>query len=113
MTSSFGRAIKEVRIYAVQDNLSTHRAPDVLHFAVALLRWEFVFQSTHATYHNLVEPWWKILRSLALKGRRFETWGQIEQAITDATAYRNAHQHPFTWGHRRRHLRHRPAGLAS
>src|SRR3954462_7434026 len=23
-------------------------------------------------YLNLIEPWWKILRSLALKGRRFE-----------------------------------------
>jgi hypothetical protein len=36
-------------------------------------RWEFVFQPTYAAYLNLIEPWWKVLRSLALKGRRFET----------------------------------------
>ena len=90
------------RIYAIVDNLSTHRAPDVLLFAVAHPRWEFVFQPTYAAYLNLIEPWWKILRSLALKGRRFTTWEQIEQAVQDATAYWNAHKHPFHWGRRRR-----------
>lgn len=36
-----------------------------------------MFQPTHAAYLNLIEPWWKALRRLALKGRRFETWGYI------------------------------------
>ena len=51
--------------------------------AVRLLhpRWEFVFQPEYAAYLNLIEPWWKVLRSLALKGRRFETWAEIEQAV--------------------------------
>jgi hypothetical protein len=39
------------------DNLSTHRTTDVLLFLLAYL----------------IEPWWKILRSLALAGRRFES----------------------------------------
>jgi transposase len=99
-------------IYAIVDNLSTHRAPDVLLFAVAHPRGEFVFQPTYAAYLNLIEPWWKILRSLALTGRRFETWDQIEQAVADATAYWNAHRHPFVWGHRRRHRSRRQAGIA-
>ena len=60
-------------VYAILDNLSTHRALDVLLWALAHPRWEFVFQPTHAAYLNLIEAWWKILRSLALKGRRFET----------------------------------------
>ena len=50
------------------DNLSTHSATDVLLFALAHPRWEFVFQPKYAAYLNLIEPWWKILRSLALKG---------------------------------------------
>ena len=62
---------------------------------------EFVFQPTYAAYLNLIEPWWKILRSLALKGRRFETWDEICQAVAAATAYWNAHRHPFVWGPRR------------
>ena len=56
------------RVYAVMDNLKSHSATDVLLFALAHPRWEFVFQPKYAAYLNLIEPWWKILRSLALKG---------------------------------------------
>jgi transposase len=99
------------RVYAIQDNLSAHRATDVLLFALAHSRWEFVFQPKYAAYLNLIEPWWKVLRSLALKGRRFETWLDICQAVRDATAYWNAHRHPFTWGCRRRHHPRRRGGV--
>jgi transposase len=101
------------RVYAVLDNLSIHRATDVLLFCLAHPRWEFVFQPKYAAYLNLIEPWWKILRSLALKGRRFETWEEIEQAVEGATAYWNAHRHPFIWGRRRRHQPRRRPGIAS
>jgi hypothetical protein len=83
------------RVYAVVDNLNAHRASDVLLFCLAYPRWEFVFQPKYAAYLNLIEPWWKVLRSLALKGRRFETWEAICQAIAAATAYGNKHRHPF------------------
>jgi transposase len=99
------------RIYAILDNLSAHRATDVLLFALAHPRWEFVFQPKYAAYLNLIEPWWKVLRSLALQGRRFETWDELCQAIRDATAYWNAHRHPFVWGHRRRHQPRRTSGV--
>jgi len=32
---------------------------------------------------NLIEPWWKTLKSLAFKGRRFESWEQVEEAVRD------------------------------
>ena len=99
-------------VYAILDNLNVHRATDVLLFSLAHPRWEFVFQPTYAAYLNLIEPWWNVLRSLALKGRRFETWDQVCQAIAAATAYWNAHRHPFVWGHRRRHRSRRQAGIA-
>jgi len=101
------------RVYAVLDNLSTHRALDVLLWALAHPRWEFVFQPTYAAYLNLIEPWWKVLRSLALKGRRFETWDEVQAAVAAGTAYWNNHRHPFVWGSRRKRRRAaRPAGLA-
>ena len=100
------------RVYAVVDNLNVHSATDVLLFALAHPRWEFVFQPKYAAYLNLIEPWWKILRSLALKGRRFETWPEIEEAVRRATAYWNAHKHPFVWGRRRRHRPARRSGVA-
>jgi transposase len=100
------------RVYAIVDNLSTHRASDVLLFSLQHPRWEFVFQPKYAAYLNLIEPWWKTLRSLALKGRRFETWAEVEQAIEAATAYWNRHRHPFVWGRRRRHQPRRQSGIA-
>lgn len=99
------------RVYAILDNLSAHRATDVRLFALAHPRWEFVFQPTYAAYLNLIEPWWKVLRSLALKGRRFETWEQLCDAVREATAYWNAHRHPFIWGRRRRHQPRRKSGV--
>jgi hypothetical protein len=100
------------RVYAVLDNLSAHHATDVLLFALAHPRWEFVFQPVYAAYLNLIEPWWKVLRSLALKGRRFDTWHEIAEAVRQATGYWNQHRHPFIWGRRRRHHPHRRAGIA-
>jgi transposase len=100
------------RVYAVLDNLSAHRALDVLLWALAHPRWEFVFQPKYAAYLNLIEPWWKILRSLALKGRRFETWTAVCQAVAAATRYWNAHRHPVTWGKRKRRRPARPTGIA-
>jgi hypothetical protein len=98
-------------VYAILDNLNVHRATDVLLFSLAHPRWEFLFQPKSAAYLNLIEPWWKILRSLALKGRRFETWEEVVQAVRDATAYWNKHRHPFIWGRRRRHQPHRRSGV--
>jgi hypothetical protein len=99
------------QVYGIVDNLNVHRATDVLLFSLAHPRWEFVFTPKSAAYLNLIEPWWKILRSLAFKGRRFETWAEIAQAVQDATAYWNKHRHPFIWGRRRRHQPRRRAGV--
>lgn len=101
------------QVYVVLDNLSTHRATDVLFFSLAHPRWEFVFQPKYAAYLNLIEPWWKILRSLALKGRRFETWEEVSASVAAATAYWNAHRHPFEWGRKRRRRVPRASGVAA
>ncbi|WP_199235279.1 transposase [Azospirillum sp. TSA6c] len=101
------------RVYAVLDNLNCHSGPDVLLFNLAHPRWEFVFQPKYAAYLNLIEPWWKVLRSLALKGRRFDAWAEIEAVVERATAYWNVHKHPFVWGRRRRHRAPSRQGVAT
>ena len=100
------------RVYAVADNLSSHRTTDVLLFLLAHPRSEMVFQPKYAAYLNLIEPWRKILRSLASAGQRFESWEEFTAAVEQATAYWNAHRHPFRWGHRRRHRPRRQPGIA-
>ena len=60
-------------------------------------RVRFLFQPTYAPWLNLIEPWWKTLRSLALKGRCFDTLAQLVTAIDLATSYWNSHRHPYVW----------------
>ena len=99
------------RVYAIVDNLHIHHSDNVLLFCLTHPRWEFVFQPKYAAYLNLIEPWWKVLRSLAFTGRRFETWEDLAAAVRQATAYWNAHKHPFVWGRRRRHRTPRRPGI--
>jgi transposase len=114
LTDVYGWLAAQVeRIYAIVDNLTTHRATDVLLFSLTHLRCGFVFQPRYAAYLNLIEPWWKVLRSLLLKGRRFETWDEVRTSVQPTTACWNAHRHPFVWGKRRRHRFHRQPGVAS
>ena len=91
------------RLYAILDNLSMHHCRDLLRFQIHPPRWEFVYQPQYAAYLTLIEPGWKILRSLALAGRRFQTWPDIVAAVEAATASWNTQRHPFRWGRRRRH----------
>lgn len=51
----------------------------------------------YAAWLNLIEPWWKQLRSLALKGRRFENPEEVIRAVDEATHYWNDHPHPYVW----------------
>jgi hypothetical protein len=74
------------QVDAMVDHLRTHRTPDVLLCSLAPPRWACGLQPKDAAYLNLIEPWWKILRARALKGRRFETWGDLWQAVKLATA---------------------------
>lgn len=89
-----------------------HKGTNALLFATAHPRWEFVFQPTRAVYLNLIEPWWKNLRSLAFSGQCFLSWEELCEAVKKATEYWNAHRHPFVWGRRRRHQARRSPGIA-
>jgi DDE superfamily endonuclease len=99
------------RIEAIMDHLRAHRATEVLWCSLAPPRWEFIFQPPYAPSVHLIEPWWQVLRSLALKGRRVERWAAVCQAVHEATQYWNAHRHPFLWGRRRRHQPRRRPGM--
>ncbi|MDP8923661.1 MAG: hypothetical protein M3O34_12370 [Chloroflexota bacterium] len=82
-----------------RDDLNVHRAAAVRLFNLAHPRWEFVFQPRYAAYRTLIESWWKLLRSLALTGRRVESWEEVCRSVEAATAHWNAHRH--LWVHPR------------
>lgn len=81
----------------IEDNLSIHHSKET---QVALLAWPEIqvqFIPKYASWLNLIESWWKQLRGLPLKGRRFETVEELETALWEALAYWNAHSHPYQW----------------
>ena len=81
----------------IEDNLSTHHSRDV---KTAFLAWPEVqvqFIPKYACWLNLIEPWWKQLRSLALKDRRFETLDELTDALNGAVCWWNAHKYPYEW----------------
>lgn len=84
-------------VILILDNLAAHKTIDVLLWTLAHPHVRFLFQPTYAPWLNLIEPWWKTLRSLALKGRRFEGADDITHAVAQATAYWNVHRHPYFW----------------
>jgi transposase len=81
----------------IEDNLVTHSSKQV---KLALAAWpeiQLQFIPKYACWLNLIEPWWKNLRSLALKGRRFEGQDELTHALNAALDYWNAHAHPYYW----------------
>ena len=88
------------RWLVIEDNLSIHHSREV---KIALLAWpeiQIQFLPKYACWLNLIEPWWKQLRSLALKGRRFETKAELADALCAGLHYWNAHRHPYQWKRR-------------
>jgi len=85
------------RLLIIEDNLSSHHSRDT---RIALTAWpeiQILFLPKYACWLNLIEPWWKQLKSLALKGRRFENQTELETALWDALAYWNKHRYPYRW----------------
>ena len=81
----------------IEDNLTIHKSRDV---QTALVAWPEIrvqFIPKYACWLNLIEPWWKQLRALALKGRRFESLTELTDALNGALDYWNEHKHPYCW----------------
>lgn len=81
----------------IEDNLSIHTSHET---TLALAAWPEIrvqFLPTQAPWLNLIEPWWKQLRSLGLKGRRLENVDELTDSLTAALAYWNEHRHPYQW----------------
>jgi hypothetical protein len=69
----------------IEDNLSTHHSRDM---KTALLAWpeiQIQFIPRYASWLNLIEPWWKQLKSLALKGWRFADADELQSAFEEET----------------------------
>ena len=85
------------RWIVIEDNLSIHSSRQT---RLALTAWPEIriqFIPKYACWLNLIEPWWKQLRSLALKGKRFESQDEAIDALIAALDYWNEHRYPYCW----------------
>ncbi len=79
----------------IENNLSIHHSRNV---KTALLAWPGIrvqFIPKYACWLNLIEPWWQQLKSLVLKGRRFETLEELTEVLNGAVGWWNEHKHPY------------------
>jgi hypothetical protein len=81
----------------IMDNLSTHVSRETQPALIAWPEVTVLLIPKYACWLNLLEPWWKQLRSLALKGRRFEDINAIIEAVVQGTAYGNQRRYPYVW----------------
>jgi hypothetical protein len=81
----------------IEDNLSIQVSWATKLALAAWSEMQLQFIPKYACWLNLIEPWRKQLRSLALKGRRFETMDELTRALNEAVHYWNKHAHPYIW----------------
>jgi transposase len=81
----------------IEDNLSSHSSRETQLALLAHPEIQVLFLPKYACWLNLIEPWWKQIRSLALKGKRFEAVTDLENALWKALDYWNVHRHPYQW----------------
>ena len=79
------------------DNLSTHLSREAQTALLARPEVTMLSIPKYACWLNLIEPWRKQLRSLALKGRRLEDVDAIVEAVVQGTAHWNQHRYPYVW----------------
>jgi transposase len=81
----------------IEDNLVIHTSREVRLALASRPEIQIQFLPKYACWLNLIEPWWKQLKSLVLKGRRFDDLEQLNQALYESLAYCNSHRHPYVW----------------
>jgi transposase len=81
----------------IEDNLVIHTSREVRLALASRPEIQIQLLPKYACWLNLIEPWWKQLKSLALKGRRFENLEPLNQALFEGLDYWNNHRHPYIW----------------
>jgi hypothetical protein len=81
----------------ITDNLRTHTSRETQTASTAWPEVALLFIPQDAWWLNVREPWWKQLRSLALKGRRCERIDEAIDASVQATTYWHQHRYPTIW----------------
>jgi transposase len=84
-------------IHLICDNYGTHKHPKVKEWLAAHPRFEMHFTPTSASWLNLVERWFALITSQAIRRGSFDSVRRLERAITRYMAHWNENAEPFRW----------------
>ncbi len=84
-------------IHLICDNYGTHKHPKVKAWLAQHPRFHMHFTPTSASWLNLVERWFAIITSQAIRRGSFDTVRRLERAINKFVARWNEVATPFRW----------------
>ncbi len=84
-------------IHLICDNYGTHKHPKVRAWLAAHPRFHLHFTPTSASWLNLVERWFALITTQAIRRGSFDSTRRLEEAILRWTAHWNRNFRPFRW----------------
>lgn len=84
-------------IHLICDNYGTHKHPKVRAWLAAHPRFHLHFTPTSASWLNLVERWFALITTQAIRRGSFDSTRRLEEAILRWTAHWNRNPRPFRW----------------
>jgi transposase len=94
---SLAKTYRRREIHLICDNYGTHKHPKVRKWVAAHPRFHPQFTPTSASWLNLVERWFSLITTQAIRRGSFDSVRPLERTITKYLADRNANAKPFRW----------------
>jgi len=94
---SLAKRYPKLELHLICDNYGTHKHPAVKHWLAAHPRFHLHFTPTSASWLNLVERWFGLITSQAIRRGSFPSVARLEQAISRYLAQWNENAKPFRW----------------
>jgi transposase len=94
---SLAKRYPRLELHLICDNYGPHKHPVVREWLAAHRRFHLHFTPTSASWLNLVERWFALITSQAIRRGSFASVARLERAISRWLAHWNEHAKPFRW----------------
>jgi transposase len=94
---SIAKRYSRREIHLICDNYGTHKHPNVKEWLAKHPRFHMHFTPTSASWLNLVERWFALITSQAIRRGSFDSVRRLERAIARYLAHWNENAKPFRW----------------
>jgi transposase len=94
---SLAKRYPRLELHLICDNYGTHKHPAVARWRAAHPRFHLHFTPTSASWLNLVERWFALITSQAIRRGSCDSVRRLERVITRYLAHWNQNARPFRW----------------